>query len=69
VVSSNVSSSALFRVIEEMRPTLFIDEADTFLGGNEELRGILNSGYNKKTPYVSCVVFLQQQAERMFSTP
>ncbi len=30
-----------------MRPTLLIDEADTFLGDNEELRGILNSGHRK----------------------
>src|SRR5579859_509926 len=56
VVASNVSSSALFRVIEEVRPTLLIDEADTFLGGNEELRGILNSGYTRKTAYVLRVV-------------
>jgi hypothetical protein len=41
-----------FRVIEEMRPTLLIDEADTFLRGNDELRGILNSGYTRKTAYV-----------------
>ena len=56
VVASNVSSSALFRVIEEVRPTLLIDEVDTFLGGNEELRGILNSGYTRKTAYVLRVV-------------
>ena len=56
VVASNVSSSALFRVIEEVRPTLLIDEVDTFLGGNEEMRGILNSGYTRKTAYVLRVV-------------
>src|SRR5437899_2367378 len=52
VVAANISSPAFFRVIEETRPTLLIDEADTFLQGNEELRGILNSGYTKKTAYV-----------------
>jgi len=52
VVAANISSPALFRVIEEMRPTLLIDEADTFLQGNDELRGILNSGYSRKTAYV-----------------
>ena len=52
VVAANISSPALFRVIEEMRPTLLIDEADTFLQGNDELRGILNSGYTRKTAYV-----------------
>jgi hypothetical protein len=52
VVASNISPPALFRVIEEARPTLLIDEADTFLQSNEELRGILNSGYTRKTAYV-----------------
>jgi putative DNA primase/helicase len=52
VVAANISSPAFFRVIEEMRPTLLIDEADTFLQGNDELRGILNSGYTRKTAYV-----------------
>jgi len=52
VVAANISSPALFRVIEEAQPTLLIDEADTFLQGNDEMRGILNSGYSRKTAYV-----------------
>ena len=52
VVASNISPPALFRVIEEARPTLLIDEGDTFLQGNDELKGILNSGYTRKTAYV-----------------
>lgn len=52
VASANISSSALFRVIEETQPTLLIDEADTFLQGNDEIRGILNSGYTRKTAFV-----------------
>src|SRR5207237_481852 len=52
IAASNVSPPALFRVIEDLRPTLIIDEVDTFLTGNEQLRGILNSGYNKKTAFV-----------------
>jgi hypothetical protein len=52
VVASNISSSAFFRVIEEIQPTLLIDEADTFLQGNDELRGILNAGYKRKTAFV-----------------
>jgi hypothetical protein len=52
LVSANISSSAFFRVIEEIRPTLLIDEADTFLQGNHELRGILNSGYTRNTAFV-----------------
>jgi hypothetical protein len=52
VVAANISAPAFFRVIQETRPTLLIDEADTFLQGNDELRGILNSGYTKKTAFV-----------------
>ena len=52
VVAANISPPALFRVIAEMRPTLLIDEADTFLQGNDEMRGILNSGYTRKTAFV-----------------
>ena len=42
--TANISSAATFRTIEAVRPTL-LDEADTFLGENEELRGILDSGH------------------------
>src|SRR5436190_14000459 len=52
VLASNISSPAFFRVIEEIKPTLLIDEADTFLQGNDELRGILNSGYSRDSAFV-----------------
>ena len=52
LASANISPPALFRVIEEAEPTLLIDEADTFLQGNDEMRGILNAGYNRETAYV-----------------
>src|SRR5262249_7733865 len=34
------------------RPTLLIDEADTFVRDNEEMRGILNSGHTKAAAHV-----------------
>jgi putative DNA primase/helicase len=46
-LASNISPTAIFRYIEETRPTLLIDEADSFVRDNEELRGILNSGHTK----------------------
>lgn len=49
---ANITASALFRTVEKYRPTLLIDEADSFLTDNEELRGILNSGHRKATAYV-----------------
>ncbi len=45
--SSNISAAAVFRTVEIARPTLLIDEADTFLGENEQLRGVLNSGHRR----------------------
>jgi putative DNA primase/helicase len=45
--TANASASAVFRVVELKRPALLIDEGDTFLRENEELRGILNSGHRK----------------------
>ena len=45
--TSNATVSAIFRVVEMARPTLLIDEADTFLKENDELRGILNTGHRK----------------------
>ena len=50
--SSNISSAALFRCIEKYKPTLIIDEVDTFINDNEDLRGILNAGYSRDNPYI-----------------
>ena len=52
LLSSNLTPAVLFRVIEEWQPTLIVDEMDTFIEGNEELRGIINSGHNRKLAYV-----------------
>jgi putative DNA primase/helicase len=49
---SNITASALFRTVEKYRPTLLIDEADSFMTANEEMRGILNSGHRKASAYV-----------------
>jgi len=50
--ASNISTAAVFRIVERHHPTLLIDEADAFLKDNEELRGILNAGHTKATAYV-----------------
>jgi len=52
LVASNITVSALFRVIDDAGPTLLIDEADTFLRGNSVMRGILNCGNTWRTAYV-----------------
>lgn len=49
---SNVSAAALYRSIKKWSPTLIIDEADTFLDGNDELRGIINCGHTRSMAFV-----------------
>lgn len=46
-MASNLTTSGLFRVIESARPTMLVDEVDAVWSGakNEDLRGVLNSGY------------------------
>ena len=50
----NISASVLFRVIEKYKPTVLVDEADTFLDAdkNGDLRGMLNGGHNRLSAYV-----------------
>jgi putative DNA primase/helicase len=54
--ADNISASGVFRTIEAARPlTLLTDEADSFLKENEELRGVLNSGFEKTGQVVRVV--------------
>ena len=65
------SSAALFRFIEDDRPTLIIDEMDCMMGGNEEraqeIRGIINSGYRLGGNVRRCVGIGSNQESRKFS--
>lgn len=50
---SNVSAASLFRILEKFRPlTLCIDEVDSFLTENEQMRGLLNAGIERESAYV-----------------
>ena len=48
----NTSTSVLFRVIEKHKPTVLVDEGDTFLKDNDDLRGILNGGHDRMSAFV-----------------
>ena len=52
ILASNISAAALFRTVELWKPTIIIDEADTFIRDSDELRGIINSGHTRPTAYV-----------------
>jgi Protein of unknown function (DUF3631) len=49
--TANISDSALFRAIAELKPTLLFDEVDAIFGARarerEDLRGLLNAGYRR----------------------
>ena len=49
---SNLSTAALFRSVEMMRPTLLIDEADTFIRANDDLKGLINAGHSRAHAFV-----------------
>ncbi len=65
--ASNVTPAVLFRAIEKFSPTLLIDEADSFMRKNDELRGVLNSGHTRTTATVIRAVG-DDHEPRAFST-
>jgi len=52
LLASNITPAALYRTIAKFKPTLLLDEADTFLRDNDEMRGIINSGHDRPSAYV-----------------
>lgn len=64
--AGNITAAAMFRTIEKYRPTLLIDEADTFLRDNEELRGVINTGHQKSGQTIRLVG--DNHEPRAFST-
>lgn len=54
--AANSSTAGLFRAVELWQPTVLIDEADTFIRENEELKGLINAGHTRANAYVLRVV-------------
>jgi hypothetical protein len=52
VGASNISTAAIYRTIKDICPTLILDEVETFLKENEEMRGVLNSGHKRRFAFV-----------------
>ncbi len=69
IKADNISASGVFRTVEALRPvTLLIDEADSFLGDNEELRGVLNSGFEQSGEVVRVVEIKDEWQPIRFAT-
>lgn len=65
--AANVTAAVLFRAIERWHPSVLVDEADTFLGEDDELRGIINSGHVRRLAQtIRCVG--DDHEPRTFST-
>lgn len=52
LLASNISAAAVYRAIDQWKPTLLIDEADTFLKENDDMAGVINAGHTKTTAFV-----------------
>jgi hypothetical protein len=63
---SNISVAVLYRLVDEKRPTLLLDESDTYLGESDKtMIGILNSGHTRTNAHVAR---MDQGKVRSFST-
>ena len=54
LVSVSIKGPALFRSIEKWQPTFVIDEADTALANNDDLKEVINSGWTRGQSVVRC---------------
>jgi hypothetical protein len=54
IVSVSIKGPALFRSIEKWQPTFIIDEADTALANNDDLKEVVNSGWTRGQSVVRC---------------
>lgn len=52
ISAANTSAPFLFRALEAWQPTILIDEADTFIRENAEIKGMLNAGHTRESAYV-----------------
>jgi hypothetical protein len=63
--TETITQAFLFRVIELAQPTVLLDEADTYLREDEELRGLVNAGVKPGAMAGRCVG--DNQEPRLFS--
>lgn len=60
VKTENISAAAFYNLVQSCRPTLLIDEADTFFKSNEGLRGAIDSGYKCN----GCVIRMEGEKKK-----
>ena len=52
--SVNISGPALFRALTKWQPTFIVDEADTALVNNDDLKEVMNSGWTRGQAVIRC---------------
>jgi ketosteroid isomerase-like protein len=56
LTASSASPAGIYRAIELYGPTVLIDEVDSFLKGDDQLRGLINSGHTRDAAFhLGCV--------------
>ncbi len=67
--ADSISAASTFRIIEDLSPlTLLLDETDTFLRENEELRGVVNSGCHREGAVIRTEEINGEHKARCFRT-
>ncbi len=56
ISAANSTTAFMFRAVEMWTATVLIDEADTFIKKNDELKGLINAGYTRANAFVGRVV-------------
>ena len=52
IQTGNITTAAIFRLVDKYQVSLCLDEADVSLRNNEEITSLLNSGYTRSTALV-----------------
>jgi hypothetical protein len=52
--TESITQAVLFRLVDRNEPVLLLDELDTYLNGNDELRGLLNAGHKRGATALRC---------------
>lgn len=66
---SSASAPGMYRVIELHHPSLLVDETDAFMHGDEQLRGLVNSGHTREAAFhLGCVAVGDNFEPRRWST-
>lgn len=65
---ANLTTAVAFRIIEELQPTLLIEEFENFIQRNAELLGILNAGHKKGAFVARVEEEADEHGKRRFKT-